>query len=73
MTVQKLNCIYKQIVKTDIEILNILRMIYHKDHKSQRQLAKELSFSLGKINYCLKSLKSKGLIKIKTLKRINKK
>tara|TARA_B100000424_G_scaffold247184_1_gene219387 strand:+ start:1772 stop:2080 length:309 start_codon:yes stop_codon:yes gene_type:complete len=56
-------------VKTDIEILNILRMIYHKDHKSQRQLAKELSFSLGKINYCLKSLKSKGLIKINNFKK----
>jgi EPS-associated MarR family transcriptional regulator len=27
-------------------------------------MAKELGFSLGKFNYCLKALQSKGLIKI---------
>ena len=27
-------------------------------------LAEELGFSLGKLNYCLKALKAKGLIKI---------
>ena len=32
---------------------------------SQRELAKDLGFSLGKLNYCLKALKEKGLIKIK--------
>ena len=28
------------------------------------ELAKDLGFSLGKLNYCLKALKNKGLIKI---------
>ena len=28
-------------------------------------MAEELDFSLGKLNYCLKALKNKGLIKIR--------
>ena len=38
------------------------------DFKNQRQLAKELNFSLGKLNYCLIELKKKGLVKIKSLR-----
>jgi len=57
----------------DSELLDILRKIYSKERKSQRQLAKDLSFSLGKLNYCLKSLRSKGLIKIKNFQRNKKK
>mgnify|MGYP001175155806 CR=1 FL=1 len=32
---------------------------------SQRKLAGELGFSLGKLNYCLKALRNKGYIKLK--------
>ncbi len=42
----------------------ILRKIRNKPESSQRELAKELGFSLGKLNYCLKELKKKGLVKI---------
>ncbi len=42
----------------------ILRKLDKKPQHSQRKLAKELGFSLGKLNYCLKELKKKGLIKI---------
>jgi len=35
-----------------------------KPNSSQRELALELGFSLGKLNYCLKALKQKGLVKI---------
>ena len=49
--------------------LNILRKIGSRPNSSQRQLAKELGFSLGKLNYCLKALKEKGLIKIENFKR----
>ena len=45
--------------------LNLLRKIKNKPKSSQRQLARDLGFSLGKLNYCLKALKYKGLIKIK--------
>jgi len=44
---------------------NVLRKIDSKPESTQRELAEELGFSLGKLNYCLKSLKTKGLIKIK--------
>ena len=49
--------------------------IKNKPESSQRELAEELGFSLGKLNYCLKALKNKGLIKIsnftKNPKKIN--
>tara|TARA_B110000438_G_C15563670_1_gene542254 strand:+ start:310 stop:615 length:306 start_codon:yes stop_codon:yes gene_type:complete len=44
--------------------LNVLRKINRNSKSSQREMAKELGFSLGKFNYCLKALQSKGLIKI---------
>ena len=37
----------------------ILRKIGTKPQTTQRELAKELSFSLGKLNYCMKELKKK--------------
>ncbi len=43
---------------------NVLRKINKNPKSTQRQLAEELGFSLGKLNYCLKALKEKGLIKI---------
>ena len=49
--------------------LNLLRKIKNKPESSQRELAKELGFSLGKLNYCLKALKSKGLVKISNFRR----
>jgi len=49
--------------------LNILRKIQGKSHITQRDLANELGFSLGKLNYCLKALKKKGLIKIKNFEK----
>ena len=44
---------------------NVLRKIQQKPKSTQRELAGELGFSLGKINYCLKALKAKGLVKIR--------
>ena len=44
---------------------NVLRKIKNKPNSTQRELAEELGFSLGKLNYCLKALKNKGLIKMK--------
>jgi len=51
------------------EKLEILRKISNKSNFSQRELAKELGISLGKLNYCLKELRKKGLIKIKNFKK----
>ena len=60
-------------MKADSELLEILRKIYSKNKVSQRKLAKDLGFSLGELNYCLKALKNKGLIKINNFKKNNKK
>ena len=48
---------------------NTLRKIQHKPNSTQRELAKELGFSLGKLNYCLKALKAKGFVKIANFKK----
>ena len=48
---------------------NVLRKIDIKPKTTQRELAEELGFSLGKLNYCLKALKNKGLIKIKNFEK----
>jgi EPS-associated MarR family transcriptional regulator len=48
---------------------NVLRKIQNKPESTQRELAEELGFSLGKLNYCLKALKTKGLIKINNFTR----
>ena len=44
--------------------LDILRKLDKNPSITQRKLAKELGFSLGKLNYCMKSLRDKGLVKI---------
>ena len=48
---------------------NVLRKIQNKPKATQRELASELDFSLGKLNYCLKALRGKGLIKIENFKK----
>ena len=47
----------------------VLRKLNKNPEFSQRELARELGFSLGKLNYCLKELKKKGLVKIKNFKK----
>ena len=50
----------------------ILRKIEKKPQATQRQLAEELGFSLGKLNYCLRELKIKGYVKIRNFKASKK-
>ena len=51
----------------------VLRKIETSNFKSQRALATQLGFSLGKINYCLKELRKKGFIKIKNFRNSSSK
>tara|TARA_B100000131_G_C17705778_1_gene446630 strand:+ start:32 stop:331 length:300 start_codon:yes stop_codon:yes gene_type:complete len=60
-------------MKDNQDHLNILRNISKNSNANQRQLAKSLGFSLGKLNYCLTALKNKGLIKMKNFKKNPKK
>ena len=57
----------KQIKEQDH--FEVLRKIDKNTQTSQRKLALDLGFSLGKLNYCLNALKDKGLIKIKNFKK----
>ena len=52
------------IMKENQDHFEVLRKIQNKPNSTQRELANELGFSLGKLNYCLKALKQKGLVKI---------
>ena len=47
----------------------VLRKIQKNPKSSQRELANDLGFSLGKLNYCIETLKQKGLIKINNFKK----
>jgi len=53
----------------NVDKLNILREIEKSPNISQRDLALELGVSLGKVNYCLKALQKKGLIKFNNFKK----
>jgi EPS-associated MarR family transcriptional regulator len=55
------------------EHFEILRKIGKTERSSQRKLAKELGFSVGKLNYCLKELKKKGFVKVKNFSKSKKK
>ncbi len=55
-------------MKYDQDQFNVLRKIQNKPESTQRELAKDLGFSLGKLNYCLKALHQKGLVKIQNFK-----
>ena len=55
-------------MKNDQDHFEVLRKIQQVPDSSQRELAQELGFSLGKLNYVLKELKKKGLVKINNFK-----
>lgn len=43
----------------------VMRLLEANPDLTQRELAKELGLSVGSINYCLKALMDKGLVKMK--------
>jgi EPS-associated MarR family transcriptional regulator len=44
--------------------LDLLRKLESSPNCTQRELSREMGVSLGKVNYCMKKLTEKGLIKI---------
>ena len=56
-------------MKNNQDHFNVLRKIQNKPNATQRELAEELVFSLGKLNYCLRALQKKGLVKIENFKK----
>lgn len=55
-------------MKNNQDYFNVLRKIQKKPQSSQRELANDLGFSLGKLNYWLKALQEKGLVKIQNFR-----
>ena len=56
-------------MKNDQDHFDVLRNIQKNPESSQRELAENLGFSLGKLNYCVKALQNKGLVKIQNFKK----
>jgi len=48
---------------SDEDRYRILKLLESQPELSQRKIARELCVSLGKVNFCLKALIGKGLIK----------
>jgi len=60
-------------MKNEQDQFEVLRKIQKIPESSQRELAEKLGFSLGKLNYCLKALQKKGLVKLQNFqKKTNK-
>jgi EPS-associated MarR family transcriptional regulator len=47
----------------------VLRLIEENPHASQREIASALGLSLGGVNYCLRALVGKGLLKIENFRK----
>jgi len=56
-------------MKNNLDYFEILRKLQKKPNSTQRELADELGFSLGKLHYCLRALQEKGLVKFKNFKK----
>jgi len=56
------------ICPTDQRHLQVLRILETQPDLSQRQLAKTLGVSVGKINYCIHALVERGLLKVKNFR-----
>ena len=53
--------------------LDLLRKLDSNPKLTQRELSQEMGVSLGKVNYCIRKLTEKGLIKISNFKQNPKK
>jgi EPS-associated MarR family transcriptional regulator len=58
--------------KRDIR-LDLLRSLKSNPEYTQRELSQEMGVSLGKVNYCMKKLTEKGLIKLTNFSRSSNK
>ena len=49
--------------------LDLLRKLESSPEYTQRELSREMGVSLGKVNYCIRKLTEKGLVKITNFKQ----
>ena len=55
------------------ETVKLLNHIHENPESTQRILVEELDFSMGKVNYLIKALTEKGIVKLKRFKSSHKK
>ncbi|MDH5216068.1 MAG: MarR family EPS-associated transcriptional regulator [Gammaproteobacteria bacterium] len=58
---------------TDEMSYKLLKLLEEEPKLSQRELATQMGISLGKVNYCLRALVQKGLIKMRNFKNSSRK
>ena len=58
---------------TEENKLKILKLLEIEPHISQRKIAEELNISLGKVNYCVRALIDKGLVKAENFQKSSNK
>jgi EPS-associated MarR family transcriptional regulator len=51
----------------------LLKLLEAKPELSQRQLAEELGVSVGKVNFCLRALLERGLVKVRNFRNSSNK
>ena len=51
----------------------VLKYLHDHPEGTQRELARELGMSLGKVNYCLQALVARGWIKVRNFRNSNNK
>ena len=61
--------IIEHMKKNNNDHFDVLRKIQQNPNSTQRELAEKLGFSLGKLNYCLRELQQKGLLKLKNFQK----
>ena len=66
---ERYKCSNFEHMKIESDHFEVLRKIQKNKQTSQRELAQELGFSLGKLNYCLKALQKKGLVKLQNFQK----
>ena len=67
--IERYKCSIIEHMRNEQDYFEILRKLKKLPEASQRDLAKELGFSLGKLNYCLKALQKKGLVKLQNFQK----
>ncbi len=54
---------------TDTNHYRLLKLIEADPNMNQRELARAMGVSLGKVNYCIKALVEKGYVKLENFRR----
>lgn len=51
----------------------VLRLLQHNPQMTQREIAEVLGVSVGRVNYCLRALVEKGMVKVRNFRMSNNK